>query len=93
MRSYLLAFDPNATSRDTIVSCIDAVPEIHNWMLFFDNAACIVSDSSPRELASLIRERLPKAHFILTAMEPGTRAGWLRKSVWDFIRNPTMVEN
>lgn len=93
MNSYLLTFNLDSTPQTDVVSSIDQISEIENWMFFFDNVACLVSKESPRELARLIRKNLPNMQFIIVELEAKKRSGWLRKSVWDFIREPKTVVN
>ncbi len=91
MNPYLLVFDSKMVSREDFIKNIDAIPEIENWLSFFDGAICVISDLDPKELTDVVRQHIPEAHFIITNLERGKRSGWLRKSVWDFIKNPRPV--
>ena len=88
MRSYLLVFNGDQTIRKTVTSRIDEMVEIVNWIAFFDNALCIVSDDDIKVLSAKIGFGLPGVQFIVTELEIGKRQGWLPKSVWQFLKNP-----
>ncbi len=93
MNTYLLTFDQATASRRTVVAQIDRIREISNWMFFFDNAVCLISDESVERLTDLLRERLPETHFLVVKLEQSKRGGWLRQSIWDFIRSPKPVNS
>ena len=88
LRNFLLVFNGSQINRRAVTTRIDSVAAIANWMAFFENAICLVSASSARELSDRLREVLPDVQFILTELETGRRNGWLPKSVWSFMRHP-----
>ena len=92
MISYLLTFDTSTVQRKDFVTAIDSIAEVENWMLFFDNTACVVSKLSAKELTTLVRSQLPDANFILVELSARNRGGWLKRSVWNFIRDPKPVD-
>ena len=92
MRSYLLTFDTGQVSRDRWIETIDGLPQIVNWHAFFEGAVVLVSNESAKELGNLIRDRLPRARFVVSELQRGRKDGWLPKSVWDIINHPTSVD-
>ncbi len=91
MNPYLLVFDQATASRKELVTVIDGIPEISNWMFFLDNGACIVSELSARDLTNIIKTQMPEAHFIIAPLDKESRGGRLRRSVWEFIQDPKPV--
>jgi len=88
LRSYLFVFNGDQVSRKSVISKLDSLPEVVNWMAFFDNAICIVSEIDAIQLSEVLRASLPGIQFIVTELEPGKKKGWLPKAVWNFMNDP-----
>ncbi|WP_322188792.1 hypothetical protein [Fulvimarina sp. 2208YS6-2-32] len=92
MNAYLLTFDTDRYDRRTLLSTIDAMEEIANWYAFFPGSVAIVSEHDAKSVANALRHHLPKAPFLITSIERGSRAGFLPRSVWKFIKDPQSVD-
>jgi len=88
VKVYLLVFDTSQATRDEVIKRIDRLQPVVNWQAFFENAICLVSDEEARSLSRLIRADFPKLRFLLSEVDPQSKAGWLPKSIWDFLNNP-----
>ena len=91
MRSYLLVFNGDQVSRKTVIAHLDSLKVILNWMAFFDNAICVVSEVDAASLSESIHTVLPEIQFIVTELESGKKKGWLPKTVWKFMNHPMVA--
>lgn len=94
MRSYLLVFNGDQATHEFVKRRIDTIDAITDWLLFFDNAFCVVSELEISELNDRIQAAIPRIQFVLTTLEMGKRKGWLPRTVWNFMngRTPVHVE-
>lgn len=92
MRAYLFVFDPNTFGRQFVIDRIDGLDDVENWYAFLPSALCLISDLEAKELSKVIRTALPDMNFLVTRLDQGTKGGWLRKSVWDFMSHPEGVK-
>jgi hypothetical protein len=91
MKSYLLVFNEKQASRGWVKDHIDSIDGIDDWITFFDNTFCFISELSVTELSKRIRAAIPDVQFIVTTLDGGKRNGWLPKSVWTFMNRQTSV--
>ena len=90
-RTYLLSFDSDNVTRESVVSLIDSMSEVVNWQVILPSTIAVVTQKSVQELSSEINEqRSSKFRFIL--VEPKSKNGWLTRASWEFINNPKPVD-
>ena len=92
MKSHLFVFNGDQATRRIVTSRLDSLNEVVNWMAFFHNTFCIVSDIDSADLSRLIRRAIPDVQFIVVTLEKGNKNGWLPKSVWEFVNHPNRVD-
>lgn len=93
MKAYLLVFDDTQVVRKVITGKLDKLPEVQNWLAFLNNMICLVSDQPARALSRLLREAFPELRFIVVEIDRGKKGGFLPRSVWEFIDDPSPAES
>jgi len=88
MKAYLLIFDSSQATRSQISQTIDRMAPVANWYAFFENTLCLASEENARSLSALLRKEYPALRFLITEVEPQSKAGWLPVPIWEFLNNP-----
>ena len=92
MKSYLFVFNGDQAIRQSVTARLDSIEAITNWVAFFDNTLCIISELNATELSEQIRAAIPNVQFIVTTLDKGKRNGWLPKSVWNFVNRSASAD-
>ena len=92
MKSYLLVYNGTQATRRSVTARIDSMDAIANWIAFFENALCLVSELNVGELTEKIHVAIPDVQFVITPLDKAKKNGWLPKSVWNFMNLPSPVE-
>ena len=71
MKSYLLVFNEKQASRGWVKDHIDSIDGIDDWITFFDNTFCFISELSVAELSKRIPAAIPDVQFIITSLDQG----------------------
>ena len=71
-----------------MVKYVDNVRDIENWYAVFEGTLLIASRISSKQISSIIRQSFPDLKFIVIEIDPKQKAGWLPRSVWNFLNDP-----
>lgn len=92
LKSYLFVIDSSKMSLDDALNdVVDGLKEVVNWQVILPDAAVLVTELSVKDLNQILRTSLPDQKFILVLLERGKKEGWLAKSSWTFMNEPTSV--
>lgn len=91
--TYLLSYDPLTVSPEKLLREIDRLPEVVNWATPYRGAILLVSELDAAGLANILRRKTRlNGHRFLVVDTQTDRNGWLPKSAWSIMRNPTDVD-
>lgn len=85
LNAYILSFDEATVSRDSMISLIDSMDGVHNWLAFFPTSICVISKHSAHELSIALNMKRSGMRFLFTRVDPTNVDGQLPREVWDFI--------
>ena len=71
-----------------MVTYVDNVHDIENWYALFDGTLLFASRASIQQISAIIRQSFPDLKFIVIEVDPKQKAGWLPRSVWNFLDDP-----
>jgi hypothetical protein len=88
---YLFVIDRTQRELGDALKLIDQLPEVENWQIILPDAAALVSRLTTQQLNQKLRAIFPNQKYIVTLLERGKKAGWLAKTSWNFMNEPTSV--
>lgn len=91
LKPYLFVLDSTQMSRDDAIKVIDGIREIENWQKILPDATVLISRLSMNDLQKSLVAALPGQRYLLVPIERYKKTGWLAKSSWEFMNNPTSV--
>ena len=89
LKSYLLVADTTQGNLDELIAGLDRAPEFVNWYKFMPGAIALVSPLDVNEADARLRELFPRRRHLLVRLERGTKNGWLPRSAWQFMNEPS----
>ena len=87
MKSYLLSHS-GACTPEHVQRVVNDIRAVETWMTPFPYAAILISRLDVRDLAAVIRERLPGVWFMVTELNGRSVQGWLPAELWDYVNDP-----
>ena len=87
-RAYLFTADTTQESFSSLLSLIDEVGAVSNWLKILPGSAVLVSRLRIDDLHEELKAMLPKQRYILVELEKGKKNGWLPRKAWDFMNQP-----
>ena len=87
MKSYLLSHS-EACTPEQVQRVLNDIQAVETWMTPFPYAAILISRRDLRDLAAVIRERLPGVWFMVTELNGRSVQGWLPAELWDYVNDP-----
>ena len=85
-RLFIFIYGDEVGTREEVKNAIDANPLIVNWRYDLPYSFYLVSDVSAKELATSIRETLPKGRFVVTVADH-EYWGWNSDETWYLFQN------
>lgn len=88
--AYLLSYDPVKTSPHELFGEINKIEEIVNWLAVYRGMLILVSEYDAKTLQKRLRTKTSLNHERFLVVDLATdRQGWLPKSAWSLINEPT----
>ena len=87
MKSYLLNHS-EACTPEHVQQVLNDTRAVETWVTPFPYAAILISRLDVRDLAAVIRERLPKVWLMVTELNGGAVQGWLPGDLWEYVNDP-----
>ena len=87
MKSYLLSHG-EACTPEHVQRVLNDTREVETWVTPFPYAAILISRLDVRDLATVIRERLPGVWLMVTELNGGAVQGWLPGDLWEYVNDP-----
>lgn len=91
MKQYLALFNPLDFTPQDAVYVVDSLDGVANWLRFFDNVVCFLSDRDAHHLTSQINILAPNRQFLVVELSGANKNGMLVQQVWDFINQNTAL--
>lgn len=86
-RAYLLVYNADVGTRDSLLQIIDTMPEVTNWRYELPYTFYLISELSANDLAHRLRTLTgDKGRFLITEVSPN-KQGWLPKDSWHFLND------
>lgn len=87
MKSYLLSHSETCTP-EHVQRVFNDIRAVETWITPFPYAAILISRLDVRDLAAVIRERLPGVWLMVTELNGRSVQGWLPADLWDYVNDP-----
>ena len=87
MKSYLLSHS-GACAPEHVQQVLNETQAVETWITPFPYAAILISRLDVRDLAAVIRERLPGVWLMVTELNGGSVQGWLPADLWEYVNDP-----
>lgn len=87
MKSYLLSHSEACTS-EQVQQVLNDTRAVETWIAPFPYAAILISQLDVRDLAAVIRERLPGVWLMVTELNGRSVQGWLPADLWEYVNDP-----
>ena len=87
MKSYLLSHS-EACAPEDVRQVLNDTRAVETWVTPFPYAAILISQLDVRDLAAVIRERLPGVWLMVTELNSGAVQGWLPADLWEYVNDP-----
>lgn len=84
-RSYLLVYNNQLGTRDQVKEALNHSPII-TWRYDMPNSFYLISESSAREIAGYLKDKLGSGRFIVSEIE-NNYWGFGSKETWHLIKN------
>lgn len=89
MNPLILTHVGDPKIQKAVTDFLDKRFEVRNWYTPWPGFICIVAEITSRQFDTMLHEGLPWLFFSITDYNRDTVGGWLPKSVWHFLNNPT----
>ena len=87
MKAYLLTHSQACTPTH-VQTLLNETEGIETWVSPFPYGAILVSERNVRDLAAVLRSRLPDVWFMVTELNGNAVQGWLPGNLWEYVNNP-----
>ena len=92
MKAHLLVFDGDRIDLKKVIKIVDAMPEIENWHVVFDNTLCVASSVEAKRLASRLNDSLPDIRYLISEVQPEKKGGRMNSTIFELLNAPHSVE-
>lgn len=92
MKSYLLSHS-EACTPEHVQRVLNDTRAVETWVTPFPYAAILISRLDVRDLAAVIRERLPGVWLMVTELNGGAVQGWLPADLWEYVNDPSKARS
>ena len=92
MKSYLLSHG-EACTPEHVQRVLNDTRAVETWVTPFPYAAILISRLDVRDLAAVIRERLPGVWLMVTELNGGAVQGWLPADLWEYVNDPSKARS
>ena len=92
MKAHILIFDNDVIDLRKMIKIVDAMSEITNWHVAFDNTICIASEANAKALAGKFNEKLPDIRYLISEVQPERKGGRMNKSILTLLNAPGPVQ-
>ncbi len=92
MKSYLLNHS-DACTPEHVQQVLNDTRAVETWVTPFPYAAILISRLDVRDLAAVIRERLPGVWLMVTELNGSVVQGWLPADLWEYVNDPSKARS
>ena len=87
MKAYLLAYNDEFGTRDTIKGFLNSMDEIVHWRYDMPHSFYLISEASANDIANRLHELNGGQGLFIVTEIAGNEQGWLLEESWYLINN------
>ena len=93
MNVYLLVYNESCGTQEYVLDFIDTRTDILNWLVSFPSSVFIVSKKDITKLSKIFFKQFAGGMFVLTLIDNENTDGLLMAHEWEFLNNPTAIDD